>query len=283
MFTRRTCVQGLVAGAATFSMLKPNGVRAAMAGFESPEDRLRALMLLRASLDDRVTIEWLVGRVYGVVDVERTELFSVNAVAFATYTRTSPQIFAGRRVEVVYYGDLQTGAKLDVFRNPYTNADFPIPPQRTPPAGFEIGVAGLSLPAQFGPMRVTTESSIAAPEVHAGKIWMRMDTRNVFKMPGDSPGSRYAESMVYSGALGDVADAEAVYVPANISYSNVVSWRPWMGVIDPSGHTVSHCNGGKVDSLADVPATLRSFVEAEYPDLAADPAAVLAPPESAGG
>ncbi|MEE4186682.1 MAG: DUF1838 family protein [Gammaproteobacteria bacterium] len=246
-----------------------------MNDFASPAARLRALIKLRGALDNRVTLEWVAGRVYGVVGAERAPLFTLNAVAFAQYKQTGDNTFTGRRVEVVFHGDLETGERINSFLNPYTGAVVPIPEQRTPLALFEVGTDGLRLPAQMGPMAIATESEIGEPLVQNGRLWLRLDTRNRFMLPDGKVVSHYAESMVYTGAAEAVSDPEQLAVKADISYTNVMSWRPWMAMGAQQGHTLSSAHGEKVESLQAVPDYLQRFVKAEHPDLADDPAAVL--------
>jgi len=241
------------------------------------------VMQLRGALDDRVTLEWLSGRVYGVVGAERTPLFTLNAVAFARYRQTAEDVYSGRRVEVVYHGDLDSGEQIERFTNPYTGAEVEIPEQRTPLARFEVGTDGLRLPARMGPMSIATESQIMQPLVHDGRIWLRMDTRNTFTLPDGKVASHYAESTVYTASAAAVADPARLSVDAELSYTNVMSWRPWMGMGGQEGHTLSSAHGEKVESLEDIPAYMQRFVGTQHPDLAADAAAVLDARAAHGG
>ena len=64
-------------------------------------------------------------------------------------------------------------------------------------------------------------------------------------------------------------------MPSQISYYNLMSWRPWMMMDGVAGHSISIATGEKVWRLAELPADLRQFVADEHPDLAADALAVL--------
>lgn len=274
--SRRAVVQGMTAAAGASAVgLSPLAGAADMSNFAGPTSRLLALIKLRGALDERVTVEWVAGRVYGVVAAERTPLFTLNAVAFAQYQQTDNETFAGRRVEVVYHGDLETGDRISSFVNPYTGDVVQIPEQRTPLARFEVGTDGLRLPATMGPMSIATESEIVQPLIQNGRLWLRLDTRNMFTLPDGKVASHYAESMVYTGAADAVSDPEQLSVKADVSYTNVMSWRPWMAMGARQGHTLSSAHGEKVASLRDVPEHLQRFVTAEHPDLADDAAAVL--------
>ena len=113
--------------------------RSADAWTRTPEGLLHTLMKLRAALDDRMTLEWFQGVVYGVVDSAMVPLFTVNAVAFAHYRLAEDGSFRGRRAEVTYHTALGDTQVLESFRNPYSGAlvDVPIlliPAYHPPPA-----------------------------------------------------------------------------------------------------------------------------------------------------
>jgi hypothetical protein len=279
MINRRESL-GLVAGAAVASV--------AGAGDEpaiNPSDHswtgsqqglLRALMKLRASLDDRVTLEWFRGVVYGVVDSAMTPLFTVNAVAFAYYQQTQAGVFRGRRVEVTYHGDLQRDQLIEDFENPYTGQTVEVPTSRTPLQDAVIGPDGLVPPERIGRMRVEADTRLGPGLVNGDRGWVRLDTRSTLFIDGvESPVSEYGESMSYAGASRDIADPAVLSAPCQISYTNVMSWRPWLGMDGRSGHTITVASGEKVESLAAVPRELAEFVRSRHPDLAEDARAVL--------
>lgn len=244
---------------------------------DDPDANLRALMKLRASVDDRLTLEWFKGVVYGVVDTALTPFFSVNAVAFAVYRQTEEHRFRGRRIEVVYHGDLRTGEPVSEFPNPYNNKLMQVPLSRTPLQEVTISKDGLLLPAQLGPMRIEAESELA-PAIHnMGRSWVRMDTRSRLYPPNSpQPAVVYNESITYTGSSAELSDNNSVSVPCQISYNNLMSWRPWMMMEGVAGHSVSIAAGEKVWQLAELPGDLADFVRREHPDLADDAPAALA-------
>lgn len=251
---------------------------------DDPRAMLQALMKLRASVDDRLTLEWFKGVVYGVVDAALTPLFSLNAVAFASFEAQDDSSFLGRRIEVVYHGDLATGERISEFRNPYNGKLMAVPLSRTPLQPVTINTNGLMLPAQLGPLRIEAESELGPAISNGGRTWIRLDTRSrMFPPNAQQPAMVYNESISYTGSSADLETPEKVSVPSQISYYNLMSWRPWMMMDGVAGHSISIAAGEKVWQLAELPADLRQFVAAEHPDLAADALAVLtAEPPGAG-
>jgi len=279
MISRRDSL-GLVAGAAVASVAGAAGegaVRAANQSWTgSQASLLRALMQLRASLDDRVTLEWFRGVVYGVMDSAMTPLFTVNAVAFAYYEETDVGDFRGRRIEVTYHGDLQRDRLIESFENPYTGSTVEVPASRTPLQDAVIGQNGLVPPERIGPLRVEAETRLGPGLVNGDRCWVRLDTRSTLYADGvESPVNEYGESMSYAGSSRDVGDPSVPSAPCQISYTNAMSWRPWLRMQGRAGHTMTVAAGEKVQSLGSVPRELADFVRTRHPDLADDARAVL--------
>ena len=279
MISRRDSL-GLVAGMAVASVAAAEDDQAMTAVDDSwtrsQAGLLRTLMKLRAALDDRVTLEWFKGVVYGVADSAMTPLFTVNAVAFAYYEETQAGDFRGRRVEVTYHGDLERDRLIERFDNPYTGGTVDVPLSRTPLQDAVIGRNGLVVPARIGPMRIEAETGLGPGLVNGGRCWVRLDTRStVFADGVDAPVNEYGESITYAGDSREVADPGVLSAACQLSYTNAMSWRPWLQMQGRPGHTMTAACGEKVESLAELPPDLRDFVRTRHPDLAEDARAVL--------
>ncbi|MFT7288271.1 MAG: hypothetical protein ACI87W_002388 [Halieaceae bacterium] len=243
----------------------------------TPDGLLRGLMKLRAALDGRMTLEWFQGVAYGVVDSAMLPLFTVNAVAFAHYRLSGDGVFNGRRAEVTYHTSLDSKRVLERFENPYNGETVDVPMSRTPNQDAVIGRGGLVAPERVGAIRIESESSLGPGTVNAERSWVRLDTRTrLFMDSAPTPMSSYGESITYAGSTRDILDTQVLSAPCQISYTNVMNWRPWMKMGELVGHTTTVANGEKVESLAALPRDLRMFVEQHHPDLAQDPRAALA-------
>lgn len=280
MITRRESL-ALAAGLALSPVASgaANGVRSVGADdwTRTPDGLLQALMKLRAALDDRMTLEWFQGVVYGVVDSAMLPLFTVNAVAFAHYQLADDGSFRGRRAEVTFHTGLGDTRLLEKFENPYTGDQVNVPMSRTPNSDAVIDRNGLVAPRRVGTVRIASEPSLGPGKVNGERCWVRLDTRTRVYVDGQTdPVTTYGESLTYAGRNQDILDARVLSAPCQISYMNVMNWRPWMQMGKQPGHSTTVASGEKVESLAEVPKDLRSFVEQHHPDLAQDPRAALA-------
>ena len=279
MISRReslALVAGLALSPAAFSQANTFTGAGADAWTRTPDGLLQALMKLRAALDDRMTLEWFQGVVYGVVDSTMLPLFTVNAVAFAHYQLADDGSFRGRRAEVTFHTALGDTRVLERFENPYTGEQVDVPMSRTPNSDAVIDRNGLVAPSRVGAVRIESEPSLGPGKVNGERCWVRLDTRTrVFVDGNPSPITTYGESLTYAGRNRDILDPQVLSAPCQISYMNVMNWRPWMRMGALAGHSTTVASGEKVESLAEVPKDLRSFVEQQHPDLADDPRAAL--------
>lgn len=242
----------------------------------TPDDLLTALVKLRAGTNGELAIEWLTGVQYGVVDTVMTPFFTVNSMTVSAYRPTADGSYQGRRLEVVYYGDLATNRRLREFRNPYNGRVVEVPMDSTGTLPVLLNRSGLLLPPRLGDKRLEAESRIG-PVVSGGRhVWIRFDTRSRLFDPGASrPGFVYNETTTYQGLRTEVEDPAVTLASCQVSYLSLLGWKPWMEMGDIAGCLTNSANGEKVGSVAELPATLAEFLRTEHPDIYRDPRAAI--------
>lgn len=256
------------AGAATGSRRKLD--------LASPADLLTAMMKLRAATDGTLAIEWLKGVQYGQVDAVLTPFFTLNSVTLSWYRPADGSSFRGRRLEVVWHGDLATNRPISEFRNPYTGQVVSVEAARTGPLPVVFTTAGLVLPPKLGDERIEAESSIGPAIVGGRHVWIRFDTRSRVYPPGaERPGFTYNETTTYQGHLDEVTDPAVTNARCQVSYTSVLGWKPWMAMGDIRGSISNNSNGEKVASLAALPPDMQEYLAERHPDVFRDPRAAL--------
>jgi hypothetical protein len=282
--TRRESL-GLIGAGAVLAATP--GAAAAPAGLDlaRPADLLAALVKLRAATDGSLAIEWLKGVQYGVVDAVLTPFFTLNSVTLSWYRPAPDGTFQGRRLEVVWHGDLAGNRPLDAFRNPYTGRTHRIPPVRTGPVPVVLGPEGLRLPPRLGTQRLEAEGGIGPAVTSATRVWIPFETRTRLYAPEvPVPVFVYNETSTYEGALARVLDPAVASADCAVAYVSVLGWKPWMEMGDIRGSLCNRAAGEKVATFAALPADHREYLSARHPDIAADPrAAVDAAPGTGPG
>lgn len=252
-------------------------------------DLLRGLMKMRGSLDDALVFGWLRAKRFAISEGRVVPLCGVVAATYNRFTRVSDALYSALTLEVTYYTDFNTGELLQTLQMPFSGERVDVPVHRFGPATGRFAVA-LDEKTDFTPTQNSNEGefapagvvlmtkSIAPAEVSAGKLFLRHEEHGRV-IPNTSksgkPSLFYKESTLWSAPLADVLNAERMSVDAEVAYSSMTSWRPWMKMGDIPGHTSSNGYGGRVSTVRDLPPEWLQFTGQIYPEILADPAAVL--------
>jgi len=246
-----------------------------------PWDRLTALAKLRGNTDGSTVMWWMKGVRYGVVDNVITPLFNMLVGSFQRMRPLPGQGFEVNMLEMSYLTDLETGAVLDTFTNPYNGAVCEVPEQRLGPFPVLMRPTGVVLPdlPMFGEVELQTQ--VGPAFVNGDDVWLRDDSS--VKVDSDHPmmGKHiYNELVTYHGKVSEINDPRVTSAAADISFTAVTSWREWFKAEGVGGHTTARANGRKISRIEDFPPEYLAAARERHGDLLADPEAVLdaAPP-----
>ena len=137
-----------------------------------PWDRLTALAKLRGSIDGTTVMWWMKGVRFGVVDEIVTPLFGMLIGSFQTMQPVEGEGYMLNMLELSYFTDLETGAVLDTFVNPYNGKLCEVPEQRLGPYPVMLKSGGVVLPdvPAFGDIDLTTRVGPAI--VQGDDVWI---------------------------------------------------------------------------------------------------------------
>jgi hypothetical protein len=241
-----------------------------------PWDRLTALAKLRGSVDGKTVMWWMKGVRFGVVDHVVTPMFGMLIGSFQRMVPVPGEGFMLNMLELSYFTDLQTGAVLDTFVNPYNGKLCEVPEQRLGPYPVMLKTTGVVLPdiPAFGDIDLTTR--VGPSVVHGDDVWIRDDS--TIKVDSDHPmmgKHTYNELVTYRGKLSAINNPSLPSAPADIMFQSVTSWREWFQADDVDGHTTARATGTKIHRLEDFPAEYLAAARERNPELIGDPEAVL--------
>lgn len=247
---------------------------------DDPWDRLTALAKFRGSLDGKTVMWWMKGTRFGVVDTVVTPLFNMMIGSFMRLRPVPGKGFEVTMLEMSYFTDLETGAVLDTFRNPYNGKLCQVPEQRLGPYPVLMTPTGVILPdiPMFGTVEVTTRLGPAI--VQGDDVWIRDDATARVDSTHPMMGKHvYNELLTYRGKLSDLNNPELQSAPAEISFQSLTSWREWFQADDVGGHTTARASGTKIHRMEDFPPDYLKAARARHGKIMADPEAALdAPP-----
>jgi len=244
-----------------------------------PAANLRALVRMTASLEECDVPWWYDGTIFGVVPGENPrplvkfegmELYWMRHLPGGEYELTGNT--------VTFFRDVDTGAMLSEFRNPYTKATNPVPPAVQgggPGRGFNYSAKGIRFTRLLD--QLPEDPLVLDWSFARDMVWLHNWTR----YPPGLPPPRWQQQTMFARQA-DFLDEKLASVPVVFGSTVHMPWLKWLDMGDRPGHLVWHAGGTKLGSVAELPEEYRRRAEKEFPALlTADPAKAasrVAPP-----
>jgi hypothetical protein len=275
MIHRRRLLQSL--GGAALAAASPLSFGAEGLDLDDPRDRLTALAKMRGSTDGQLTIGWVMGQRYAVVDTKAIPMLGILAGTFSQYRRLDADTFEARALEIAFFTDLATGKLLETWENPVTGKVVEVPQTRMGPSRILMRASGLEIPRPSGEAAgMEIRHRFADPVVVGGRCWVTEEIR-VESEPRTQGGKsfRYNEMTTYGARLADLDDPAVSAAPVIVQFHSLVTFRPWMGFGDTPGHTTARGFGGRETRVDDLSPYYLELVARHHPDVLDDPLRAL--------
>jgi hypothetical protein len=241
---------------------------------DAPEHRMSALMKIYGATDDRVCFGYVSGLFYGLVEQQLTPLFGILGATFNRYVPRSDGTYDGRALEIAYLTDLESGERLETFKNPYTGEvlrDIPI--SRFGPRPIRVGPSAAERLPVPGVDRVVVQRFLPFRIVH-DKVWLVEEIQARF-VPDEGPPLRTTSVTNYGAKISEVLDPTLKTVGTEVSYTDTVNWMPWLNMGDRPGVVMGNATGRTVPSIDDLPPEHIALTREFHPDVLDDPKALL--------
>lgn len=230
----------------------------------SDESPVRLFALLRGSLDHSLVIGAATGLFSGMVGHESTPLYGFVAVTFSVYRERPDGSFVVGSLEQTYYTDPSGERVIEDWANPYTRRRVAVPVFRGPATRsvikpdlqFEIDAPSTVT------MRQYAEPVATVPRGHAFRE--TIDVRIAAK--SDAPARFYRESDVYR--VGVMPAGERLQrIEADVNFTSLLSWRPWLQMDDVDGYLVGSGGGRKGIAMEQLPPQWLDATQKSRPEL----------------
>ncbi len=227
-----------------------------------PENNLRALVRMTASLRERDVPWWYDGTIFGVVPGEHPrplvkfqgmELYWMRHLPDGAYELIGNTL--------TFFHDVETDAPLSEFRNPYTGATNQVLPAVQGGGagrGFNYSVKGIRFTRMIE--QLPEEPLILDWTFARDMVWLHNWTR----YPPGMPPPRWQQQTMFASQK-DFLNARLDSVPVVFGSTVHMPWLKWMDMGDRPGHIVWHAGGAKLRSIDELPAGYRKRAEQEYP------------------
>lgn len=239
------------------------------------EDLLTVYVKLAASLDDRMTIWWMDGIRYGVVDRRATILYGMKVGLFQRFFPQKDGSYKLAMFELTYYTDLATGGLLEEYQNPYTGVTNRVQHVRLGPDIRQVNSEGEAGPEDDDAIEYFS-SRLGPPLLHGDGIWISSDVQAGIKLPfPKAPELRLNHYLTVHGLRSEVEDPSVYSAPASLGFHNIISWEPWMRMGNHPGHLMSGAAGRKLESMDELPDDYLAMAHKVHPKFIEDPLATL--------
>ena len=232
---------------------------------EKPEDNLLAFAKIRASLDstEEVVYKWT-GWAYSMIEGQRSKkLFQLEGYNIA---RLVP-IDGGYQLltrELMVYKDPKSGEILETWQNPFTSDSVRVLPVLNDPVNAQFMLKGDGW-----------EWGLPYEKMANSRFCMYMDVLLLYpsplpiaEYPKNSQSDMYqaGELFQFFADLEEVSNPASKNVTAEISWTRVGPWLPWMEMGQAQGQMLYQCRGYKTaDGLQSLSPELLSLVKVKYP------------------
>jgi hypothetical protein len=228
-----------------------------------PQNNLDAVIRVTGSLKEEDVPWWYDGTIYGMVGEDGpTPLLRFEGMELYWIRHLKDGEFELIGNTVTFFRDVETGAMIDVFKNPYTgevNKVAAAVQGGGPGRGFNYSVRGIR-PTPF--IDVMPEKQLIMDWSFArDMVWLHNQTAYP---PGLPPPRAQRQTMFVP--LADFTDPEILALPTVFSSTVFMPWLKWMDMGEMPGHLVWHASGAKLRSIDELPAEYRKRAESEYSD-----------------
>lgn len=282
LMTRRRWLGQTGAFAAAMALGGTMPRRAEAAGLldmSKPDDLNLAYRKLVYRSDDGILWWWLQGPKYGQVDAALTPLFTLNVGTVQRVKLRADGGFDLTSMEMVFLTDIETGAPLSSWKNPYTGETLPVKMNPVGPTTIAYAADNSrTLPTELGGSRLEATSIRHQPVIVGDDLFLRADDQARVYSPGRATPFIVNDLTTYHGSLRELSDPAVTVASAKAFFAEVTGWQRWMKMGERPGGLTSRSSGAKVRSYNEMPQSWRAMLEAQAPEIAADPIAALEKP-----
>ncbi len=273
MFTKK-CLQQILPCLLATALVGP----AAAVDTTSAAGQQDAYMRMRAGNDGReVFANWWV-TVFAAIPGERPrEIFKLDGYNVGRFVKAADGSVQFISREVAYYRDAKTGEFLKEWANPYTKETNTVLQVANDPVNSTLAAPKAGEAGRF-------------PFMQSGEdVFLRLDIPlgypNALQpadFPAESTGPLYvaSEHFIFFAKTRDLDDSKLASVPLTYAWTRTGPWLPWMKMGMRPGNLIYSGHGKKFARFEDLPAEVREYTKANFPQYQTAPASYATPNET---
>jgi hypothetical protein len=274
--TRRDALQWTAlmatAGLAPMTGKAASGMAAGI-DFDDRAQEFEARIKTLGSLDDEDVFRISQGHIYGFVPGRPVfPLCNYENYSVSRWKRLPNGDRQFTLYEVGIHTDRVTDEPLNTLFNPVTEKTVEVIPYAVGPLTATITPDGVIIP---GTER-TVQPQALRPRIFDGTVWYPFESP--VTLPNPLPPDQYPEAsvgevyswhtvLVFAASLADLANPEIRSAPALSTYSEFLSWQPWLEMGRQPGGMMTRGYGKKFGPESKLPADRRRKIEQTVPEM----------------
>lgn len=231
---------------------------------------------LRYSTRDEIVMWWFEGKKYGQQNAEFRTLYGVETCNWNRVRNLPGGGFSVTVLECAFYTDLETGAVLRQFVNPYTNERTSIPYAVVGPVTAVYDAKSNLIPLEeIGGSRIVMKTTNGPARIIGDVVWAQ--TTNDFQLypKAGGPMRQVNEWATYVASARNLADQAIPKVFPTVDLQEVTTWPRWLRMQGQPGCLMGRIYGQKVSRFNDMPEAFRGRLAEVFPEVVRDPIAAL--------
>lgn len=230
-----------------------------------PADTLTAMLRMQHRLDGRDAPWWYFGRIYAMLPGRSPlPLFRYEGLEISRVLPAVDGEYPITGVTTSFFLDWRTKERLSTFDNPVSGRRNTVQPNLIGGREGFIAVWYSARGARPGrmPAGQWQPDGLHVTWDHYGdEVWLSHDRSYPPGLPAPM-----GEASVARARLADLRDAGRAFVPASFSSTYFAPYPSWMEMQDQPGYVIWHADGVKLESVDDLPAHFRRWMEDGYSD-----------------
>jgi hypothetical protein len=245
---------------------------------DDPAFNVLTLGKLQGDLSGATTFTYNPGIVYGVIPGQGLPPgeFGVRLFKVEGCTRRISRRLADGSVEEssrnwMFYGDADTGAPLEKFRNPWTGQTLEVPPWRGSPGRSRLTVNGPEVDFGAGFENSSIGRAVRLDWRTLGETtWIGRQAST--RLRGAAGGFRNEMSIdAWVCRTRDVVDLRLTHIPSTYAWTSFAEWMSWMGMGSRPGNLLWRIESTVLHDVAALPAAFRERMQRVLPGKLEEP------------
>ncbi|EIZ77347.1 hypothetical protein WSK_4079 [Novosphingobium sp. Rr 2-17] len=242
----------------------------------NPDDARLIYRKLRYRTDDGLLFSWIRGPYMAAYEGDLIPMYALNLGAIQRITHNPDGSFNLIDLEISFRVDAQTGERLKTLRNPITGETVPVGGRGPVPTHLKVSADNDFVIPDVPGQPQYDHSHVPVSIFPLGRTEMAMRDRSHARVTApDGSVSYLNEVSTISAPRDQVLDPRTTSLNSRVQSNDVRSWPAWLNMGARPGTLALFANGGKVSHFADLPDDWHAMLKQYYPQIAADPIAVL--------